>query len=284
MSISAAYWSGDYNFRNYRSERLRTQVNLLGAWIDPLSPPEVVDLLVEWCKAGARRYVVTPNLDHCRRLRTNAKFAVACDRAGLSLPDGWPLVAASRVTGHRIERRVTGSDLVIPFCQALAENSLSVFLLGSSDEVLATSSKKLQEKAPGLVISGMYSPPFGFENDKQELEFINQFITEARPDALIVALGAPKQELWMKRHVHNLPIGVAIGVGGTLDFIAGKQNRAPQLMQQLGFEWLWRACSQPCRLGKRYLAGMAALPGLVMAHLYRHHIAKRDAVRHRPVS
>ena len=261
-------------------KRRRTQINLLGAWVDSITHEEALETILMWCGTRARQYVVTPNLDHCRLLRGDCDFSSAYEQSGLSVPDGWPLVAASRITEYPIRRRVTGADLVIPLCRALAANSFSVFLLGSSHEVLKASSEKLLQAAPGLAIRGIYSPPFGFERDKRQLDIIAGLITEARPHAVIVALGAPKQELWMRSNVPNLPIGVAIGVGGTLDFLAGKQHRAPQIFQALGLEWLWRGLSDPWRLGRRYLKCLVLLPVLATAHLVRHLVTKRDAIRH----
>jgi len=259
----------------------RTQVNLLGAWVDPVSQEEALGIILSWCKNRARQFVVTPNLDHCRMMRTNGALAAACEVSGMSIPDGWPLVMASRMTKYKIKQRVTGSDLVIPLCRLLAKNDLSVFLLGSSPEALKACAKKLRDEAPGLILSGMYSPPFGFEQDPQNLTDIKERIMKAQPDALLVALGSPKQELWMASQVTQLPIGVAIGVGGSLDFLAGKQKRAPKAVQNIGLEWLWRALSNPRRLGKRYLIGIAIFPVLVLSHIRRHLITKRNAVRHR---
>ncbi|MGA7324739.1 MAG: WecB/TagA/CpsF family glycosyltransferase, partial [Rhodomicrobium sp.] len=194
---------------------------------------------------------------------------------------GWPLVAASRITKYPIRQRVTGSDFIIPLCRLLAADGLSVFLLGSSTEVLKLSSKRLLEIVPGLVIGGTYSPPYGFEKDPRQLDIIDQEISRARPHALFVALGAPKQEIWMQARVQHLPIGVAIGIGATLDFLAGKQRRAPYILQTLGLEWLWRALSDPHRLGRRYLLDIALLPRLVFGQVVRHLITKRNTVRER---
>ena len=136
-------------------KRRRTQINLLGAWVDSITHEEALETILMWCGTRARQYVVTPNLDHCRLLRGDCDFSSAYEQSGLSVPDGWPLVAASRITRYPIRRRVTGADLVIPLCRALAANSFSVFLLGSSHEVLKASSEKLLQAAPGLAIRGI---------------------------------------------------------------------------------------------------------------------------------
>jgi N-acetylglucosaminyldiphosphoundecaprenol N-acetyl-beta-D-mannosaminyltransferase len=259
----------------------QTQVNIFGAWVDPISREEALQTILTWCETRAQQYVVTPNLNACRLLRTNQEFAAAYRDAGLSLPDGWPLVAGSRLTKHPVRQRVTGSDLIAPLCERLSERGFSVFFLGSSNEVLRDVSKKLQGITNKLAIVGTYSPPLGFEHDKSQIDFINKQIESLRPHAVVVALGAPKQELWMASNVKHLPIGFAIGVGGSLDFLAGKQRRAPLFFRRVCLEWLWRAGSDPARLGKRYLADAASLPLLLPSHINRHIITKRETVRQR---
>ncbi len=262
----------------------RMQVNLLGAWVDPVAPKDAIRLIMEWCSTRARQYVVTPNLDHCRLLQRNIELAAAYNQSGLAVADGWPLIAASRVTPYPLRQRVAGSDLVVPLCQAAARDGFSVFLLGSTSSVLNIAADKLRALAPGLKIAGFYAPPFGFEKDSGELEKINRLINEAQPHILFVALGAPKQELWMAASVPNLPIGAAIGIGGSLDFLAGNQRRAPLIFQRCGFEWFWRALEDPRRLGKRYLACIISLPELSLSHLKRHLFTKNGAVRQLAVS
>ncbi len=257
----------------------RVQVNLLGAWVDPVLPEDAIDQILNWCRTKTRKYIVTPNLDHCRLLRLDEKLSAAYNQSGLVVPDGWPLIAASRVTPYPIAKRVAGSDLIVPLCQRAAQGGYSVFLLGSTLEVLNAAADRLCAEAPGLKIAGVYAPPFGFEKDKNEVERINTHISSARPDILLVALGAPKQELWMASNVPNLPISAALGIGASLDFLTGKQRRAPGFFQALGMEWLWRALSNPRRLGKRYLACIVFLPGLSLSHLKRHLFTKQDAVR-----
>jgi N-acetylglucosaminyldiphosphoundecaprenol N-acetyl-beta-D-mannosaminyltransferase len=257
----------------------RVQVSLLGAWVDPVAPKDAIQRILEWCSIGARQYVVTPNLDHCRLLRRNAKLAAAYNQSGMVIPDGWPLIAASRVTSYPLRRRVAGADLVIPLCKGAALSGFSVFLLGSTTEVLRIAAEKLRAEAPGLTVAGLHAPPLGFEADDREVKKINQLICEARPHIVLVALGAPKQELWMASNVPNLPIGAALGVGAALDFLAGRQRRAPRVFQALGLEWLWRALSDPHRLGKRYLACIVSLPALFLPHLRRHLLTKHNAIR-----
>ena len=240
-------------------QAVRVQVNLLGAWVDPVAREDAISRILEWCRTGVKHYVVTPNLDHCRMLRRDDRLAAAYNQSGLVIPDGWPLIAAS--------------------CQAAARGGFSVFFLGSTNDTLNGAADVLRSRAPGLKIAGLYSPPFGFHKDEAERDKINALITEARPDIVFVALGAPKQELWMSEHVPSLPIKAALGIGASLDFLAGKQHRAPSVVQAAGLEWLWRALSNPRRLGKRYLACIVSLPELFLDHLKRHLLTKHDTVR-----
>jgi N-acetylglucosaminyldiphosphoundecaprenol N-acetyl-beta-D-mannosaminyltransferase len=256
------------------------RVYLLGAWVDPVDQDQALDEIMSWCRTEARQYVVTPNLDHCRLLRQNPAMAAAYDTAGLVLADGWPLVAASRMTAFPLRKRATGSDLILPLCRTAAQNGFSVFLLGSTDAVLAAVTEKFRTSFPELAIAGVYSPPFGFERDATELAKIDDMITRAKPHIVFVALGAPKQELWMAAHVSSLPIGGALGIGASLDFIAGTQRRAPAIVRHLAMEWAWRALSDPRRLMRRYVACVFVLPGLLLAHL-RQHLILKDGTRPR---
>lgn len=261
-----------------RPARNDARVFLLGAWVNPLNRQQAIMRILSWCAARQQRYAVTPNLDHCRMLQFNPALAAAYDKASLVLADGWPLVAASWLTPHPLSRRVTGADIIIPLCEASAALGFSVFLLGTTDEVLATASTKLKAQIPGLQIAGTYSPPFGFERDEAEIDRINAEITSANPHVVFAAFGSPKQELWMSENVAKLPIGAALGVGAGIDFIAGEQRRAPALLRWLALEWAWRAVTEPKRLLKRYALCLAAFPGLCRMH-WREHVVLGSGVR-----
>ncbi|MGH7134958.1 MAG: WecB/TagA/CpsF family glycosyltransferase, partial [Pirellulales bacterium] len=115
-------------------------------------------------------------------------------------------------------------------------------------------------------VVGTNSPPAGFEQDKAQNEAILKAIEDARPDVLIVGLGAPKQELWVHAHLQRLSAPVALCVGATIDFLAGEKRRAPRWMRQSGLEWLHRAASEPRRLAKRYVSDAWAFTWLVCRH------------------
>jgi exopolysaccharide biosynthesis WecB/TagA/CpsF family protein len=218
----------------------------------------------------ARRYVVTPNLDHCRMLRHDPLLRRAYANAGLVLPDGWPLLLASRFSTRPLSQRVTGADLIIPLCEAAAARGYSVYFLGGSASMHQKLQARLKADIPALRIAGWDAPTQNFEQNVTACRDVIAQIVAAKPDLLFVALGAPKQECWMAEHVATLPIGAAIGVGAGLDFIAGTVQRAPILWRHHHFEWAWRWLQEPRRLSKRYIACLAAFPFLFLRHVTQH--------------
>ena len=148
-----------------------------------------------------------------------------------------------------------------------------MFLFGSTMERLHGAAKILKARHPRLEFRGAYAPPFGFERDPELHAELLSMIRTARPDIILVALGAPKQEIWANGMADAVRHGVFVSIGGGLDFISGDIKRAPDIMRRTGTEWLWRALTEPARLGPRYAKIVAALPGLYRAH-------KRDREEH----
>jgi exopolysaccharide biosynthesis WecB/TagA/CpsF family protein len=185
--------------------------------------------------------------------------------ADFVVPDGRPMLWMARLHGVTL-RLVAGSDLVIPLCRAAAREQRSVFLFGATFETLAECGRMLNSSIEGLHIAGVYSPPFGFERDTSMCALAESAIRTAAPDIVFVALGVPKQEIWAQKHATKLDIQ-AICVGAALDFAAGTQRRAPPIFRRIGFEWLWRALTEPSRLGIRYAMILCWLPFLVGSDL-----------------
>jgi N-acetylglucosaminyldiphosphoundecaprenol N-acetyl-beta-D-mannosaminyltransferase len=243
------------------------RVFLFGALIDPLRMREAVRRLRGWLEAkdaGVCQYVVTPNVDHVVLLQHHALLRDAYLDAGLVLADGWPVVAASRLLRRPLPERVPGSDLVPALFDAMtSEKPLRVFLLGAGSGVAERAAVNIHCRWPAVTVVGTYSPPLGFEKDKAENERILARIAEAKPELLVVGLGAPKQELWVHAHQERIEARVALCVGATIDFLAGEKPRAPLWMQRAGLEWLHRVASEPRRLGKRYAHDAWVFPQLV---------------------
>jgi N-acetylglucosaminyldiphosphoundecaprenol N-acetyl-beta-D-mannosaminyltransferase len=186
--------------------------------------------------------------------------------AALVLTDGFPVFVAARMLRRQIPERVPGSDLVPTlFATANSQPSspLKVFLLGAAPGVAEQAARNITSRWPTVKIVGTYSPPLGFEKDPAENAAIIQRVNAARPDVLVLGLGAPKQELWIQSHRREITAPVALCVGATIDFLAGQKARAPVWMRRVGLEWLHRLASEPKRLAKRYLRDAWIFPHLV---------------------
>ena len=169
----------------------------------------------------------------------------------MALPDGQPLSIVSRFRGYKDAKRVPGPDLMPEIFRLSQEKRYTHYFYGGSEHTLAQLKKKILEKYPDLQIAGMYSPPYRELSEEEDAQIIER-INAAKPDFLWVALGAPKQEIWMYQHrekIHSL----MIGVGAAFDFLAGTVKRAPMWMQKLCLEWVYRIFQDPKRMLPRYL-------------------------------
>jgi N-acetylglucosaminyldiphosphoundecaprenol N-acetyl-beta-D-mannosaminyltransferase len=231
----------------------RPRVDVAGVLVDDLSMEEAIDAIERLVAAGGRAAVVTPNVDHVVRVRADPEFAAIYREAALVLADGMPVVWAARLLGTPLREKVSGSDLFPRLCARAAERGYGVFLLGGQPGAAETAARRLTERHPALRVVGHCCPPPGFEHDPAWSARIVRQVADARPHLLFVALGSPKQERWIRRHLADCQVPVALGVGATIDFEAGVVRRAPGWMQRAGLEWLWRLLMEPRRLWRRYL-------------------------------
>lgn len=197
-------------------------------------------------------FVVTPNADQVVNLEDDAALRAAYSRADLVVPDGMPVVWASRLLGTPLKERVTGSDLMPRLCGIAAQRRLKVFLLGGMPGVADRAAANLIKAFPGLRVTGTLCPPLGFEHDPDQNTEIVHAIRQSDADLVFVCLGSPKQEVWIDKHLSRFDKGVFLGVGAAIDFCAGTVQRAPQWMRRTGLEWLYRLSQEPRRLIGRY--------------------------------
>lgn len=243
----------------------RPTVELEGIAFDALTEEQTVAHVLRCVDAGTRGFVVTLNLDFLRRVTRDADFAATCGRATLRVADGHPLVWASRISGTPLPERVAGSDLIVSLSGAAARRGASVFLLGGRPGAAERCAAELRRRFPDLVVAGTYCPPFGFERDSVQLEAIRSAITEAAPSIVYVGLGSPKQEALIERLLWETPEAQWLGIGASIDFLAGDVPRAPSWMQRSGLEWLHRLLHEPQRLARRYLVeGLPFFVGLLV--------------------
>jgi N-acetylglucosaminyldiphosphoundecaprenol N-acetyl-beta-D-mannosaminyltransferase len=211
---------------------------------------DVIDRLV---RSGEGGTVFTPNVDHIVMAEHNERFQKAYEAASLSLVDGTPVLWASRLLRSPLPVKISGSDLVMPLMERAAERDYRVYFLGGAAGVADIARKKLEAALPRIQIVGIDDSHINVPGDMTETDDIVERIRAARPDLVLVALGAPKQELWSQARLNLLKPAVLIGVGASLDFIAGLQKRAPRWMSKAGVEWLYRLGQEPRRLAGRYL-------------------------------
>ena len=233
------------------TSRRRWPVGLMGVPFENITQAEAVTRVDEMIASRRPHYVVTANVDFLVQARRDVELRRILLAADLVLCDGTPLLWASRWLGNPLPERVAGSDVTPLLIAAAARNGHRLFLLGAQPGVAAEAATRLRKQHPDLVIAGHYSPPFGSLLDMEFAE-ISQRVSSARPDLMLVSFGCPKQEKWMAMHYQRLGVPVMIGVGATLDFIAGRIKRAPALMRRTGTECVYRLAQEPRRLLGRY--------------------------------
>jgi N-acetylglucosaminyldiphosphoundecaprenol N-acetyl-beta-D-mannosaminyltransferase len=247
----------------------RRTVELLGIMIDSVTRDEAFAIIDERIAGRVPGFVVTPNVDHVCRCHEDDRFRAAYGNSFLVLPDGVPVMWASRLLGTPLREKISGSDLVVWLSAHAAACGHSLFLFGAAEGVAAQAAAVLQQRNPGLTIAGTYSPPLGFHTDpKANAEAVRR-IRESQADVCMLALGSPKQEIWMNEHCEACSVPVMIGVGAGLDFVAGKSKRAPRWAQRTGLEWAWRLCHEPRRLWRRYLVDDMLFFRLLWRELWR---------------
>lgn len=228
-------------------------MRFLNTYIDNVTKQEAmahIDRCIASKKIG---HVITPNVDQIIRIERNEKFRRICNNAELLLTDGRPLLWIAKWYHRPIKEQICGSDLVPELCGLAAKRGYSVFFLGAAPGVAAKAAAILKERYQGLDVAGVYSPPFGFEKNIEELEKINKMLKDSHADMLFVGMGVPKQDIFIYENMHKYEIPMSFSIGATIDFIAGVQKRCPKWMTLAGVEWFHRMMSDPKRMVKRYL-------------------------------
>ena len=222
--------------------------------VDAVTHADALRTIDRLVAAGRGGFVVTPNVDHVVLASRDARLREAYAQASLSLADGQPVMWMARLMGTPLPEKVCGSDLIEPLMKRAADEGWNVFLVGASPDVSAEAERRLVRRYPSLRIVGRdtsrWSPE---ESVAAGGSAVARRIREAGAHLAVVALGCPKQELWMVRHAQDIAPAVALGLGGSLDFVAGAVPRAPRWMSRVGLEWAYRLAQEPRRLAYRYL-------------------------------
>jgi N-acetylglucosaminyldiphosphoundecaprenol N-acetyl-beta-D-mannosaminyltransferase len=233
-----------------------------------VSLDEAVDLIARRAASGRGGYVLTPNLDHLALALRTPELAAAYDGAFLSLVDGMPLVAASRLLGLPVRERVAGSDLFAPLLARCAADGLPVYFLGASESACVAGGARLRAEHPSVVIAGTDSGRFDLDADPEGARAALRRARDAGARLIVLCLPTLKQ-LMLSRFEDDYRPAVAIGAGATLDFYAGEVQRAPMWVRRVGLEWAHRLSQQPSRLWRRYLVenprALSVFTGMALA-------------------
>lgn len=251
-------------------------VAILGVPFDSVSSADALARMEQMIASRNPHYVVTANVDFLVQAHQDVELRRILIDADLVLCDGTPLLWASRWLGNALPERVAGSDLTPLLLRRAAERGHRVFFLGAGPGVAAHAAARLQREYPHLRMAGHYSPPVSSLLEMDHAAIV-QRIRDAAPDILLVSFGCPKQEKWISMHYRSLGVPVCIGVGATLDFLAGRVKRAPAWMRRSGCEWVYRLMQEPRRLYRRYAADACGFVPAIAAQRWRMSRRRRAA-------
>jgi len=251
LTTTLAPFSGTGLINARADRKTLTPVCILGVPFDHITISQTIRAIEQMIATRRPHYIATANVDFLVQSLDDDELRQILVDADLILCDGTPLVWVSRWLGNPLPERVAGADLVPQLLATAADKGYRVFFLGGKPEVAARAVERLRAKYPEIEIAGHYSPPFA-PLEKMDHEEIGRRIREAQPDILLVSFGCPKAEKWISMNYQSLGVPVSMGVGATIDFLAGQVKRAPIWMQRVGFEWAFRLAQEPSRLGPRY--------------------------------
>lgn len=285
-------------------------ISILGVKIDPLTKKDFRKKIVYYLKDEKQHYIVTTNSEFIVTASQDPEFKKILNLSDLSVADGNGIIWASyflsrpvsvspsfprdkqksyrkrkirnqlfftlalnllypKLMRKVIPERLSGADLILDICQILAENDYSLYILGGEDDTPVTAKFALEKMFPDLMISGIKG---GFKKDSVADDFLVEAVNKAKPDVLFVALGHPYQEKWIFHNLDKLPsVRIAVGIGGTLDFLSGKHRRAPHWLRRANLEWLYRLIQEPRRY-RRIKRAVHEFPKMV----YQHKIVKTE--------
>lgn len=221
-------------------------------WVDIINLPTLLLKLLTWSKDTKGRYICVSNVHMCMEVTQKNDFAKVVNHADMVVADGKPIYWALRWFGYQHATHIRGLDLTEAVLAFAEKHHLKIGFYGGSQVVIDTIKKVAATQYPKLNLSYAFSPPYRLLSDDENKQIIED-INQQQVDILLVGLGCPKQEQWMKQHHQQLG-ATLIGVGAVFDFLAGTKKIAPKWMQTAGLEWFYRLCQEPKRLAFRYLS------------------------------
>ena len=235
---------------------MKKAINILGVPVTPFSMEEAVSFLMDRIAKKMPTQVVTANAEIIMMARNDKRYGTLLQQADLVLADGAGTVWAGRTLRYEVPDRVAGFDLFEELIKKSAEEGIKLYFFGAAPGIAEAAKAKAEMLAPGVSIVGTRNGYFS----ETDIEEIIDEINASGAQILFAALGAPKQEYWLRDHAKQLRPLIRIGLGGSFDVLAGKTTRAPHWMQKASLEWLYRLYKEPSRIGR-----MMALPRFVLA-------------------
>jgi len=228
-------------------------VNILGLNISNLNTSETLEVINKSIKERKGITIFTPNTNFVVNSVKQPYLNAVLNKADYLVPDGMPLVWASRFFKNPLKEKVSGSSLFFLICELAAKNNYSLYFLGGNVGVAEKAATELRNKYSGIKILDTYYAPIGFEDDQVESDKIIKELNEKKPDILIIGLGKFQGERWLIKHKHEFKTFLNIQLGGSFTFAAGLKKMPPDWVKRKGFGWLWRLVEEPKRHWKRYL-------------------------------
>lgn len=238
---------------------------ILGIKISTLTSKEILDTIKGFLLSESGHYIITLNPEMIVEAQSKDIFKEVVNHADLCIADGIGILIADKMlNGGTSLERIPGIDLIYKICGSEFTKERKIFMLGAGKGIAEKAASILQNRYPGMNIVGaeegmrFESPKFKVQSPKDHTEqnlALIQRINDAKPSILFVAFGAPKQEMWIYENLKKIPsVRLAIGVGGSFDFISGRIRRAPKVLRNIGLEWLWRLIREPKRIKRIYNA------------------------------
>ena len=220
------------------------KTKVLNVPFDVVTNEQALKIAMDFLKKDKNHTIFTPNPEIVMEAQQDLSFMKILKEADLIIPDGIGVVMASKLNKVKLKERVAGCDLVFSLFEEIKNKEYTVYIVGGRPGVAEQAKMRMEEKYKGIKIVGTHS---GYFDEKEEKKIVDE-IKEKKPHILLVGLSAPKQEKWIYRYKKEFPVKISMGVGGSIDVMAGTVKRAPKIYQKTGLEWLYRFASEPSRI------------------------------------
>jgi N-acetylglucosaminyldiphosphoundecaprenol N-acetyl-beta-D-mannosaminyltransferase len=233
------------------SARAPDRVKVLGIPIRNITMEEALDYILLAAASATPHQLCFVNTDCVNKAQSNPEYAARLRDSDVILADGIGIRVAGKILRQEIRQNVNGTDLFPLLCGRLENSDTGMFLLGANPGVVEAVNGWIAANFPRAQVKGMHHGYFTAEEQPAVLREIRH----SGAQILLVAFGAPRQDIWIAEHLAETGVGIAMGVGGLFDFYSGRIARAPQWMRELSLEWTYRLLQEPSRMWKRYLLG-----------------------------